>query len=518
MATHPSPESPRDANTATIQHDSDTGTRRSDLEEKPAPARPLAPSAAAPDSPPDGGLVAWLQVVGGFLIYFSTWGLISAFPVFQAYYESGALFEASSSNISWIGSIQCFLLQLTGVLSGPIYDRGYMRALLLAGSILIVLGLMMLSLCTQYWQALLSQALCIGIGAGLLFVPTVSLIPTWFSTRVGLAVGIAASGSSIGGVVYPVVLSRLLAQVGFAWAVRAVGFVALATFAVPLAALRMRAGARAAKPRAAVDWSAFRDGPFMLFTLAVFLVFVGQTVLLFYVSFYPADRGLTGTSLAFYNAAVFNAASTLGRILPNALSDRIGVFNTLAPLSLLLGATLFCLLAVRNAAGVVVIAVVTGFTSGVVIALPPVCFRLLTANKAMIGTRVGQGYAMVSFALLLGGPSAGAILGSAGQRNWTGLWVIHPVSTPASTMLLSTVLTLAAVSLAPALAAPDRPPLGGCTADIPCQPGTYCCSSTDLVDQIWVCNALGRWVKSAQCNPWCCSTTFEPVSSLYCVC
>jgi MFS family permease len=223
MATHPNPDSPRDVNTATTQHDSDTGTRRSDLEEKPAPARPLAPSGAAPDSPPNGGLVAWLQVVGGFLIYFSTWGLISAFPVLQTYYESGTLFEASSSNISWIGSIQSFLLQLTGVLSGPIYDRGYMRALLLAGSFLIVFGLMMLSLCTQYWQALLSQALCIGIGAGLLFVPTVSLIPTWFGTRVGLAVGIAASGSSIGGVVYPVVLSRLLAQVGFAWAVRAVG-------------------------------------------------------------------------------------------------------------------------------------------------------------------------------------------------------------------------------------------------------------------------------------------------------
>jgi MFS family permease len=174
----------------------------------------------------------------------------------------------------------------------------------------------------------------------------------------------------------------------------------------------------------------------MLFTLAVFLVFVGQTVLLFYVSFYPADRGLTDTSLAFYNAAVFNAASTLGRILPNALSDRIGVFNTIAPLSLLLGATLFCLLAVRNAAGVVVMAVVTGFTSGVVIALPPVCFRLLTANKAMIGTRVGQGFAMISFALLLAGPSAGAILGSAGQRNWTGLWVYAAATVCAGAVVL----------------------------------------------------------------------------------
>lgn len=285
---------------------------------------------------------------------------------------------------------------------------------------------MMLSLSTEYWQALLAQAFCVGIGGGLLFVPTVSLIPTWFSTHICLAIGIASSGSSLGGVIYPIVLSRLISQVGFPWAVRSVAFIALATFMVPLAVFRVRV--RAPKPRAVIDWSAFRDAPFMVFTVAVTIVFIGQAVLLFYISFYPAETGITDPDLSFYIAAVFNAGSFLGRILPNALSDRIGVYNTMAPFTLVMGVTVMCLLAVRNPAGMVVEALVTGFFSGVVIAMPPVAFRTLTENKSMIGTRAGQGFAIAGLGLLAGGPAAGAILGNVQPLNWTGLWVFAGVT------------------------------------------------------------------------------------------
>ncbi|RYP07502.1 hypothetical protein DL765_009135 [Monosporascus sp. GIB2] len=381
--------------------------------------KPPAPTRGSP--PPNGGIVAWLQVAAGFVLFFNTWGLISAFGVFQTYYESGELFEATSSNISWIGSIQSFLLQFAGLIAGPVYDRGYLRLLLVTGSFMIVFGMIMLSLCTEYWQALLAQAFCVGIGAGLLFVPTVSLLPTYFSTRLGLAVGIASSGSSVGGVIYPIVLYRLIGQIGFPWAVRCLAFIALATFILPLAVMRIRV--RVPKPRAVVDWSAFRDAPFAIFMLAVLIIFIAQCVLLLYISFYPVNRGFTNESLGFYMTAIFNAGSVLGRILPNALSDRIGVFNTMAPLTVIYGVVVLCLLAVRTAAGMVIEGIVTGFFSGMVIALPPVCFRVLTKNPSMIGTRMGQGFAISGLGLLLGGPSAGAVLGTGDSLNWTGVWL-----------------------------------------------------------------------------------------------
>lgn len=82
-------------------------------------------------------------------------------------------------------------------------------------------------------------------------------------------------------------------------------FIALTTFAVPLAVLRVRI--LFPKPRAVVGWAAFTDAPFMLFTLAVVIIFIGQTVLLFYISFSPANRAFTSQSVAF------SPSSTLGR-------------------------------------------------------------------------------------------------------------------------------------------------------------------------------------------------------------
>ena len=125
-------------------------------------------------------------------------GILNTFGIYQTYYESGQLFDSNSSNISWIGSIQSYLLLLVGAVTGPIYDAGHFKALVVTGSFLIVFGHMMLSLCHEFYQALLAQAFCVGIGAGCLFVPSVSLMPTYFTTRIATAIGIAASGSSIG--------------------------------------------------------------------------------------------------------------------------------------------------------------------------------------------------------------------------------------------------------------------------------------------------------------------------------
>ncbi|KAJ5717689.1 hypothetical protein N7488_003335 [Penicillium malachiteum] len=361
---------------------------------------PIPP--AAPGPPPDGGTVAWLQVAAGFMLFFNTWGMINTFGVFQTYYESGEVFTASSSDISWIGSIQCFLLQLMGCF-------------------MVVFELMMLSLCKEFWQALLAQAFCL----------------TYRSRR-----RYSLVESSLSGLIYPIVLYRLIFnnKIGFPWAVRTIGFIALATFILP--ALVMRVRVRAPKPRAVIDWAAFTDGPYIVFSLGLLILFIGNAILIFYISFYSQNKGFADTELSFYLVAVFNAASILGRIAPNALSDRIGVFNTIAPVSLLLGVTVLCLLGVVNKAGMIVEAIVTGFFSGVVVALPPVCFRMLTENKAMIGTCVGQGFAIGGFGLLIGGPSGGAILGSG--DDWTAIWVYGGVAACVAGLIMMIVRVMKA--------------------------------------------------------------------------
>jgi hypothetical protein len=141
----------------------------------------------ATDSIPDGGLQAWLQVLGAFFLWWNTWGwcstppapapgqdanrdrfagLVNGFGAWQSFYTVDLLRQWSPSAIAWIGSTQSFLLLSVGALTGPIYDMGFFRTLLLTGSSLIVVGMFTTSAATEYWQIMLSQGVCTGIGMG----------------------------------------------------------------------------------------------------------------------------------------------------------------------------------------------------------------------------------------------------------------------------------------------------------------------------------------------------------------
>jgi MFS family permease len=110
-------------------------------------------------------------------------GFTLSYGAFQSYYKDYLLSSSSPSAISWIGTVQGWLLILVGTLSGPLFDLGYFRSMLYLGNFLVVFGIMMLSLCKSYWQVFLSQAVCMGLGAGLLYVPSLALIGIWFDRR-----------------------------------------------------------------------------------------------------------------------------------------------------------------------------------------------------------------------------------------------------------------------------------------------------------------------------------------------
>jgi MFS family permease len=287
-----------------------------------------------------------------------------------------------------------------GFLSGPIFDRGYLRPLLCVGSLLVVIGFMTLSVCHTFWQVLLAQGFCIGIGSGLLFVPAVAILPTYFNTKLGLAIGLAASGSSMGGIIYPIVFYRLLDQIGFGWSVRVLGFLALATLLIPIFVMKQRV--KPPRARALFDTTVFRDVPFMLFTLGTMIGFIGLYCVLFYLSFFGEAQGYTDASMSFYIVPILNAASVFGRTLPNALSDKTGCFNIILPGAVVCSILIFCLIAVDGLGSIVALAILFGFFSGVFIALPPVCFVALTADKSKIGSRIGMAFAFMGFGCLAG--------------------------------------------------------------------------------------------------------------------
>lgn len=84
--------------------------------------------------------------------------------------------------------------------------------------------------------------------------------------------GIVASGSAFGGVVYPIMLQRLIKDVGFPWAVRTSGFLTLACLCVSCLTMRTRLPlTKQVTYRDAVDFSGFKDIRYALCAVGAFL-------------------------------------------------------------------------------------------------------------------------------------------------------------------------------------------------------------------------------------------------------
>lgn len=247
----------------------------------PSAIQAATSSHIVPEAPPDGGLQAWSQAFMGHLVLINSWGYLTSFGLFQSYYETSL--GATPSAISWIGSVQIFLVYLVGTFSGRALDAGYFRVVLATGSFLQAFSVFMTSISSQYWQLFLAQGIVKGVADGLVFCPTVSLVATYFSRNRVLAMACTASGGATGGIIFPVIAQQLLPRVGFAWTVRTMAFVICFNSVIVLSIARVRLPPRKSGPL--VEWSAFRETSYTLFCVGMFLNLWAVYFAYFYVSF-----------------------------------------------------------------------------------------------------------------------------------------------------------------------------------------------------------------------------------------
>lgn len=94
------------------------------------------------DKYPEGGLRAWLVVLGSFSGMTASFGIANSVGTFQAYLSSHQLAHDSPSSVGWIFSLYAFLTFFCGVQVGPIFDAYGPRWLVLAGTVCLVGGMM----------------------------------------------------------------------------------------------------------------------------------------------------------------------------------------------------------------------------------------------------------------------------------------------------------------------------------------------------------------------------------------
>lgn len=206
----------------------------------------------------------------------------------------------------------------------------------------------------------------------------------------------------------PIVFHRLQPQVGFPWATRTVAFISLATLVVPNAVMRVRM--LPPQRRKLFDLSAWRDPAYDLYVLGAFVAFIGTFVPYFYIGLYALKLDVTSEQTAFYLLAVITGGGVFGRVVPNLLAAKIGMYNVLIPCGLLTGIMAFAFIGAKSLASVIVVGALYGVFSGALLSLAPTIAVQLAPNRALIGNRMGMAFSTVAGSFLIGTPLAGVIL------------------------------------------------------------------------------------------------------------
>ncbi|KAF2458730.1 major facilitator superfamily domain-containing protein [Lineolata rhizophorae] len=395
----------------------DSGPNTSDDQYAPTPQNESAESGALANEKglgtsteedfPDGGARAWLVAIGSSLVLMATFGYINSFGIYQAYYEANQLSGHSPSSISWIGSVQVFFVFGGALFGGPLFDR-FGAKIIRPAAIVYVFSIMMTSLCTKYWQFMLAQGILGGISNGMTMAPSMAATSQYFNKKRGAAMGISIAGSSIGGVIFPIALGRMLdyTSLSFGWSVRIVGFLAFAILAFATMVIKARLPPRKDQfflPRA------FKNVTYDVLTAAVFLGFIGMLTPIFYLPVYAVSHDMS-TLLAFYLAAILNGASFFGRVIPGILADKFGRCNSLAAALFSSGILSFCWTQCTTNASIIVFAAFFGFCTGAIISSAAVALVSCSEDPKNMGTYMGMGMGIASISALVGPPVNGAFL------------------------------------------------------------------------------------------------------------
>ncbi|KAH8647515.1 major facilitator superfamily domain-containing protein [Ilyonectria robusta] len=296
-----------------------------------------------------------MQALMAHLAIINTWGKINSFGIFQIFYATKL--AQSSSEISWIGSIQVFFLFVVGVFTGRPTDAGYFRAIFATGSALVVLGSFMASISTTYLQLFFSQGVCTGL-------------------------------------------------VGFPWTMRTMAFVQLATLLVANIFMRARLPPRRSGPL--VELSAFRELPYSLFTIGMIFypcILNSITLTSFSLGRFSRDQLFYDYASSLNLLILMNGVGAIGRALPGFLADLyVGPLNVITPAAFVCTIMLYCWTTVGSPVGLYSWAVI--YVQG----LFPAALSSLTTDLQKAGTRMGMVYSIISFANLTGPPLAGALI------------------------------------------------------------------------------------------------------------
>lgn len=351
-----------------------------------------------------------VQTVGSGLIFYNLAVLLSAFiaergfPVAQTSFATGSFFIASGT---------------AGMIAGRLMDRIDPRYVVVSACCLGTATLALVGVLSQPWQLYLFYMMLGFSYGGCGLVPAATIVTRWFQARRALAISIASTGLSVGGVLITPLAAKAIADHGLAAAgpwMAAVFFLGI----VPATILLVRpspasmgllpdgaqpalAGAQASS---GVSFSVARRSRFFIGVTAAYVFALGAQVgAIAHIFRLGSERTDAGT--AALAVAVLATASLLGRLAGGWLLVRSAPPRAFALALILLQCVSLVFLSTASSAAMLIVgAVLFGLSVGNVLMMQP----LLLADA--FGTKdYGRIYSTSQFIGVLGVASGPALLG-----------------------------------------------------------------------------------------------------------
>ncbi|PWN91053.1 MFS general substrate transporter [Acaromyces ingoldii] len=359
------------------------GTEHMGNEEKAA-AKPATPA------PPNGGLQAWMTVGAVWLAAFASLGLAQSWGVFQEAFLSDPSAQQyhglTSLRLGFLGGCSVGFAFICGPFGNMLIGAMGVRKCIGLGFFLMVFSLMMASIGRHFWNLLLSQGILFGIGASITYIPAIGLPAQWFTTKRGIATGIAATGSPFGAIAFAPAIRALTANQGIPWATRIIGFIILACGVLSLALIQTPSHAGQQKKHVTAynpfDFALLKDLNFNLYLLFFLLGAVGYTLPLFVIPAFCESIGISRANAAGV-ISVLSALNVVSRVLTGFLGDKFGYINLICTFQFLQGLVcVVCWIFADSLATMMGFAVLFGFFAGAYWSLAvPVCMRIVGLHK-----------------------------------------------------------------------------------------------------------------------------------------
>jgi MFS transporter, MCT family, aspergillic acid transporter len=136
----------------------------------------------------------------------------------------------------------------------------------------------------------------------------IACVSTWFNKKRGLAMGILVTGSSVGGVIFPIMISHMVQSTGYPWTIRTAAFIILGLQIIAIFTVRPKMKPVPKKMPVGRLSAPLLEFPFVLLLLGIGILTYGIFTPIVYLAVQGFQEAHMSEEMSQYLVSFFNAA------------------------------------------------------------------------------------------------------------------------------------------------------------------------------------------------------------------